>query len=64
MRERCVDALVTKASGGDATHAKIIAARNLSVPVVMVTRPEMPEGPSAESVKAVVAWLESVLRLR
>ena len=63
MRERDVDALVTKASGGDATHAKIITARNLSIPVVMVTRPDTPEGPAAESVEAVVAWLESVLHL-
>jgi precorrin-6A/cobalt-precorrin-6A reductase len=61
MRDHQVDALVTKASGGAATQAKIIAARNLSVPVVMVTRPDMPGGPGAESVDDVVAWLESVL---
>lgn len=64
MRDHRVDALVTKASGGGATQAKIIAARNLSVPVVMVTRPDMPGGPAAESVEDVVAWLESVLHER
>ena len=64
IRDHGIDALVTKASGGAATHAKVIAARNLSVPVVMVARPEMPNGPSAESVEEVVAWLESVLHER
>jgi precorrin-6A/cobalt-precorrin-6A reductase len=40
MRTFAVDLLVTKASGGSATEAKIIAARQLGIPVILVRRPE------------------------
>ncbi len=39
MRRFRIDLLVTKASGGAATEAKILAARRLAIPVVMVRRP-------------------------
>ncbi len=39
MHHFAIDLLVTKASGGPATEAKIVAARRLGIPVVMVRRP-------------------------
>ena len=39
LREYQIQAIVSKNSGGDATYAKIIAARELGLPVVMVKRP-------------------------
>ena len=39
MREHAVDALVSKNSGGDATMAKLHAARQLQVPVYLLKRP-------------------------
>ncbi|MBO0733984.1 MAG: cobalt-precorrin-6A reductase, partial [Methylocapsa sp.] len=42
MRENSVDVLVTKNSGGEAARAKIIAARRLGIPVVMIARPGKP----------------------
>jgi precorrin-6A/cobalt-precorrin-6A reductase len=39
MRERRVDSVVTKNSGGAETYAKIEAARDLALAVVMVARP-------------------------
>jgi precorrin-6A/cobalt-precorrin-6A reductase len=44
LGEHCIDVLVTKDSGGEATAAKLTAARQLALPVVLVTRPPLPEG--------------------
>ena len=44
MRDNQIDALVTKNSGGSLTYAKIVAARQLGIPVIMVQRPPLPCG--------------------
>jgi precorrin-6A/cobalt-precorrin-6A reductase len=53
-----IDVIVAKNSGGDAAYGKIAAARAMHLPVVMLTRPKLPEAPSVETVDAVVAWLD------
>jgi precorrin-6A/cobalt-precorrin-6A reductase len=53
-----VQLLVTKDSGGSLTVAKLDAARELGVPVVMVDRPPLPAGVRhVESVEAVLSQL-------
>lgn len=47
LREHLIDVLVTKDSGGAATAAKLTAARQLALPVVVVGRPPLPDGVSA-----------------
>jgi precorrin-6A/cobalt-precorrin-6A reductase len=57
LREHAVDALVTKNSGGEATVAKLTAARTLGLSVVMVRRPPQPPGPLMTTVDEAEAWL-------
>ena len=57
MAEHQIDVLVTKNSGGAAAAAKLDAARQLRVPVVIVTRPRGPDGPVASTVEGALAWL-------
>ncbi|MBX5472770.1 MAG: cobalt-precorrin-6A reductase [Acetobacteraceae bacterium] len=52
-----IEVLVTKNSGGSATYGKILAARQLGLPVVMVARPPLPEADSVEEVGQALAWL-------
>jgi precorrin-6A/cobalt-precorrin-6A reductase len=47
LREHRIDVLVTKNSGGDMTRAKLDAGAALDIPVVMVTRPQLPDGVNA-----------------
>jgi precorrin-6A/cobalt-precorrin-6A reductase len=58
-----IDLLVTKNSGGAATYAKIAAARELRIPVVMIERPKIAEEPGCETVDSVagaIAWLATL----
>ena len=61
LEDNGIDCLVTRASGGEATAAKLAAARALGLPVVMVRRPQPPPGPSASSVEGALAWIEARL---
>jgi precorrin-6A/cobalt-precorrin-6A reductase len=62
MRRARIDVLVTKASGGRATYAKIAAARRLGIPVVMIRRALPPAVAAVDSVAAALAWVEQRLR--
>jgi precorrin-6A/cobalt-precorrin-6A reductase len=44
MQKHQVDVLVSKNSGGSATEAKLAAARNRNITVMMLARPELPQG--------------------
>jgi precorrin-6A/cobalt-precorrin-6A reductase len=61
MREHRIDAVVTKDSGGEATAAKLVAARELGLPVIVVDRPPSPPGPLVRTVDEALAWLDAAL---
>jgi precorrin-6A/cobalt-precorrin-6A reductase len=61
MRHHRIDVLVTKDSGGPATAAKLTAARELSVPVIVIRRPPLPAGvQTVESVDEAAYWVMRV----
>ncbi len=62
LREHRIEVLVCRDSGGDLTAAKLVAARELGLPVVMVDRPPAPDAPTVETVEEAVAWLASIAR--
>jgi precorrin-6A/cobalt-precorrin-6A reductase len=51
--------LVTKNSGGEATEAKLIAARERKIPVVMIARPRKPAMQSFSNVATLVEALKA-----
>jgi precorrin-6A/cobalt-precorrin-6A reductase len=61
MRDERVDLLVTKNSGGDATRAKIDAARALGLDVFMITRPASRDVLICETVVDAIEFLHSQL---
>ncbi len=55
-----IDLLVTKDSGGPLTAAKLTAARERQVPVVVVRRPPRPAVETAATVPEAVAWVRGL----
>jgi precorrin-6A/cobalt-precorrin-6A reductase len=60
LTDERIDVMVSKNSGGDATYAKIEAARALGLPVVMISRPHKPAGHILASVEEAIAWLHGL----
>jgi len=62
LRRHAVDVLVTKNSGGGATAAKLVAAREMGLPVVMLARPTVPPGLAAvPDAEGALRWLHARL---
>jgi precorrin-6A/cobalt-precorrin-6A reductase len=57
LRTHAIDAVVTKNAGGTATAAKLTAARERGVPVVVVARPPQPDVTTVPDVDHAVAWV-------
>lgn len=63
LRSRGIEWIVARNSGGTGARAKIDAARQLGLPVVMIARPDLPERPRVERVEDVLAFLGHDARL-
>ena len=64
LQRHAIDILVCKASGGAATEAKLIAARERGLPVIMVRRPPPEPGSFVETVDAALDWLTDDAEMR
>lgn len=57
LKHHRIEIVVARNAGGDSASAKIEAARDLGLPVVMVRRPSIPARDKVETVAEVMRWL-------
>lgn len=55
-----IELMVSKNSGTALTYAKLEAARELGLPVVMVQQPELPHARETQDVEGVLSWLAAL----
>lgn len=57
LQRHDVDCIVSKNAGGTDTYAKIEAARALQIPVIMVSRPQLPARLQCQTPQQAMDWL-------
>jgi precorrin-6A/cobalt-precorrin-6A reductase len=57
MQQHRIDIVVSKNAGGIGAQSKIIAARQLGLPVIMIDRPALPQRSETHDVQSVIDWL-------
>jgi precorrin-6A/cobalt-precorrin-6A reductase len=61
LREHSIQALFVQASGGSLTADKLMAARSLQLPVLLLTPPQVTGASASGSVADALAWTERLL---
>jgi precorrin-6A/cobalt-precorrin-6A reductase len=64
LRKHAIDRVVSKNSGGAGTYAKIVAARMLKIPVVMIRRPVKHTVPTLSSGEQICRALQGLVEAR
>lgn len=64
LAEHRIDVVVSKNAGGEASSAKIAAARRLGLPVVMVRRPAVPDVRAVATVDEAEVWVDHLVASR
>ncbi len=59
LKHHRIDIIVAKNAGGTGAEAKLIAARELGLPVILIDRPRVPERRVVRTVNEVMHWLAS-----
>lgn len=57
MRDHNIDVVVSKNAGGTGAQAKITAARELGLPVIMINRPAIPKRAEVYAANDVLDWI-------
>ncbi len=55
-----IDWLVVKNAGGETSFTKLVAARELGIPVLMIERPPQPDALCVSTVNAAMAWVRDL----
>ena len=63
LRAHAITHVIAKNAGGKGASAKLQAARQLQLPVIMIARPAIADRPIASNVAAVMDWLHHSARL-
>lgn len=63
LKAHRIEWIVTRNSGGDGARPKIDAARVLSIPVIMISRPDLPARQRSGDVRAALEWIDHEARL-
>jgi precorrin-6A/cobalt-precorrin-6A reductase len=58
LRDHAIDLVVCKNAGGTGAQAKLIAARRLGLPVLMIDRPVLPVRTEVHGVADVLRWID------
>lgn len=58
LQAHAIDLVVSKNAGGTGAQAKLIAARELGLPVLMIDRPAVPDRPEVYRPEDVLDWLD------
>lgn len=58
LREHAIDLVVCKNAGGTGAQAKLIAARQLAIPVLLIARPILPDRVQVQAVVDVLRWID------
>lgn len=61
LSQHRIDIIVAKNAGGAGAEAKLIAARQRGLPVILIDRPALPQRPLVTSVEMALAWLHADL---
>ena len=57
LQRHAIDLVVSKNAGGTGAEAKLVAARELGLPVLIIDRPPVPERHEVHRPEDVLAWL-------
>lgn len=60
FKRLAIDWLVVKNAGGSAPMSKLLAGRDLGLPVIVINRPEQPDAPRVETVEAALTWVNAL----
>ena len=61
MQQHAITLIVAKNAGGNGAEAKLTAARDLSLPVILINRPAIPVRPITASVAEALDWCHADL---